>query len=109
MSIEKMREEFEADTCSMLLQAHPDCGLTIEEIRSHRHGDEYDNSTWSMAWWAWQASRAALVVYLPPAPYMPDVEPADMTPYEIGEAQGRCDMWVRVRNLIEACGFKVQP
>ena len=38
-------------------------------------------------------------VVLPPSPYMPDVEPAQLSDYERGEAQGRCDMWAEVKRL----------
>lgn len=36
---------------------------------------------------------------LPPSPYMPGVDPAQLSDYERGEAQGRCDMWVEVAHL----------
>lgn len=57
----------------------------------------------------WQASRAAVVIEMPDPPYMPDSDPQSMTCYEIGEAQGRCDMWARSREAIEAAGLKVKP
>ena len=38
-------------------------------------------------------------VAMPPPPYMPEVEPAQLTDYERGEAQGRCDMWAEVARL----------
>lgn len=38
-------------------------------------------------------------VVLPPSPYMPDVEPAQLSDYEIGLAQGRCEMWEEVKRL----------
>ena len=38
-------------------------------------------------------------VVMPPPPYMPEVEPAQLTDYERGEAQGRCDMWAEVARL----------
>lgn len=64
-------------------------------------------------WWAfrlgWQASRESLVIELPASPYIPDSEPELMTGYEIGEAQGRCDMWASVRESIESAGLKVKP
>lgn len=92
MSIEKMHEEFEA-----WFEANKHFMLGTRKVSK---GD---------CLFIWQASRAALVIELPSSPYMPDAEPADMTPYEIGEAQGRCDMWVMSREAIEAAGVKVKP
>lgn len=60
-----IRDEFEAAACKMILHNHPESGLTIGEIRESRRGEEYQTSTWSGMWWAWQASRAAIGVELP--------------------------------------------
>lgn len=57
----------------------------------------------------WIKSRESMVIELPASPYIPDSEPESMTGYEIGEAQGRCDMWASVRESIEAAGLKVKP
>jgi hypothetical protein len=38
-------------------------------------------------------------VVLPPSPYLPGVDPAQLSDYERGEAQGRCDMWAEVARL----------
>lgn len=60
-----MREEFEAAACAVILAGHPDSGLTVEEIATNREGESYKSSAWAGMWWAWQASRAALVIKLP--------------------------------------------
>lgn len=60
-------------------------------------------------WSGWKASRAALVVTLPASPYMPESDPATMTDYERGEAQGRCDMWALARAALESAGIPVKP
>lgn len=62
MSVEKMREEFEAHVYSTPFYAYqPGDPLDIDDadggyLDAHLHG----------AWLSWQASRAALVVELPP-------------------------------------------
>jgi hypothetical protein len=99
MSIEKCREEFEAS----VLSEYPN-----QNMGKFATG-EYQSTTIEHCWWAWKASREALVIELPASPYMPDSEPESMTGYEIGEAQGRCDMWASVREAIESAGLKVTP
>lgn len=99
---DKMREEFE--TAVALEAKEP-----VLAVYLSRRGDTYSTSTLHFAWWAWKASREALVIELPASPYMPDSEPESMTGYEIGEAQGRCDMWASVREAIESAGLKVTP
>uniref|UniRef100_A0AAU6W2Z4 Uncharacterized protein n=3 Tax=unclassified bacterial viruses TaxID=12333 RepID=A0AAU6W2Z4_9VIRU len=100
MSNDKRREEFEA-------WARHDLGWEDDDFRLV-DGDYYWGTT-GEALRAWQASRKALVIELPASPYMPDSEPESMTGYELGEAQGRCDMWANVRAAIEAAGVKVKP
>lgn len=99
MSSEKMREEFDtwhSDQVARLLE----------------HGEPTAAKVWtdfkSLLWTTWQASRAAIEVELPPSPYMPDSDPDSMSGYEIGEAQGRCDMWAACRAAIESLGLKVR-
>lgn len=48
-------------------------------------------------------------VVMPPSPYMPGVEPAQLTDYERGEAQGRCDMWAEVARINAAPAQQVVP
>ncbi|MBX6510492.1 hypothetical protein BTW15_01360 [Pseudomonas syringae pv. tomato] len=96
MSNDKMREEFEAWWLSgtypfRVMDRLEDAGVSEESAQE-----------------IWQASRESLVLELPASPYMPDSEPESMTGYEVGEAQGRCDMWANVREAIEAAGVKVK-
>lgn len=67
MSTEKMREEFEAAYVEGLVAR---CGegfrSTAEYSLEQRRPDgEYLNYPDFIAWWAWQASRAAIEVELP--------------------------------------------
>lgn len=63
MSNEKMREEFEL----AYLEEINDGSIlvTINDIRNSRAGNEYQVPIISGAWWAWQASREAMVIELP--------------------------------------------
>ena len=65
MSNDKMREEFEAAISAK-------AGEPILSIYLSRRGDTYSTSTLHFAWWAWQASREALVIELPPEPAIPE-------------------------------------
>ena len=61
MNIEKMREEFE----TALIAMHVESGLPVEDARSfvERGGNgQYTSLGSKGAWWAWQASRASLVI-----------------------------------------------
>lgn len=44
------------------------------------------------------AIKSAPVV-MPPSPYCPELRKEMLTDYEIGELQGRCDMWEEVKRL----------
>lgn len=58
-----MREEFE-------VWYGDEVGLGAEIVRDWREGDEYGaHERCDIAWWGWQASRAALVVELPAGGY----------------------------------------
>lgn len=48
-------------------------------------------------------------IVMPHAPYMPGVEPQDLTDYERGEAQGRCDMWQLIKQLNSHLPVQVEP
>ncbi len=68
MSNEKMREEFEVAVAAYLES-------TGQVARLDRFPDgRYEYVDISSAWWAWQASRAAIELELPflPDPYDPD-------------------------------------
>ena len=55
---DKMREEFE--TAVALEAKEP-----VLAVYLSRRGDTYSTSTLHFAWWAWKASREALVIELP--------------------------------------------
>ena len=99
MSIEKMREEFEA-AC---VQHANDAGFPEYDYgfeRSSEDGNCYLDSHTQAAWWAWQASRAALVIELPPL--------KNSTSYYDGGDQ-HDEVLRRCRTAIEAAGVKVKP
>lgn len=87
MSIEKMREDFEAWTayrCMPLL----------------RQGAGYASERTGMAWSAWQASRAAIEVELPKVSHY----------FDQSEYPHTCAMLDRdLRASIESLGLKVKP
>lgn len=83
---EKMRAEFEA-------AAKADQGLDVTRLP---HGG-YRSFATHQAWWAWQASRAALVVKLPQGS-----EPGDFAhPVMVAEVEA-------VISAIEAAGVRVK-
>jgi len=89
MSEEKMREEFEA------WAAHHGYDLTRDDVVVAYASEETDR-----AWWAWQASRAALVVELPTLP------PKGTIPY--AERKGASDMHSKFRLAIASAGVRVK-
>ncbi|MBC8786362.1 hypothetical protein [Pseudomonas fluorescens] len=87
MSTEKMREEFEA---AFLAEEVSLCG---EGMRSSAlYMIEQDTVNVRSAWWAWQASRAAIEVELP----APAVQ------------GGNCIRDHAIREAIESLGLKVK-
>lgn len=63
MNIEKMREDFEASFRNRTVAANAN---EFADVMLERGSDGKYRSIWvSGAWWAWQASRAALVIELP--------------------------------------------
>ena len=91
MSDEKMRADFEA------WYAHQ-VGCDIRKLEECRwDGKGYRDPFAANAWFAWQASRAALVIELP--------EPMKANPGPLGE----CAYAQRCRSAIEAAGIKVRP
>ena len=90
---DKMREEFE--TAVALESKEP-----VLAVYLSRRGDTYSTSTLHFAWWAWKASRAALVVELPDA---------DGLNREHMLVQGFLEGVAHTRVAIEAAGLKVKP
>lgn len=87
MSTEKMREEFE------------EAFLAKFGWRPSRmHGsDDYVEASANLAWWFWQASRAALVVELPETSLTGSIGVAHKA------------VTKRCREAIEAAGVRVRP
>lgn len=74
--IEKMREEFEisfvAQTACMLPEGEDVsrkdfAAILLDAMADDRKGNSYGTDLYKVGWWAWQASRQAVVVELPPA------------------------------------------
>lgn len=98
MSTEKMREEFE----SAVLRNWPKAPLNRCDVVSSRAG-QYADEIVQRAWWGWQASRAALVIELPAAPF-------GENSYETAVfSEGTKHMRNLCSNAIEAQGMKVKP
>lgn len=89
MNEEKMREEFEAAIAE-------EAGQPLIAIQLSRKDNSYSTSSLIYAWWAWQASRAAVVVELP--------EPEEFDGYYNGGYAIRRENVVKA---IEAAGLKV--
>lgn len=75
---DKIREEFEAafakktaslggdSETELELEQHGGFEVVLlEAMADDRKGDTYGNNVFASAWWAWQASREALVIELP--------------------------------------------
>jgi hypothetical protein len=91
---EKMREEFEAWAATK--------GWESRNMKRRTDGG-YDDWSVQPMWLSWQASRAALVIELPPMPT------AQRTDEEATFSGGGCDMRRRCSKAIEAAGLKVKP
>jgi hypothetical protein len=98
MSDSKMQDEFEAAIAA-------ESGESITAVVLSRKGETYATSVLHFAWWAWQASRAALVIELPSQhdekyqEYFDDVEGGC---FNSGKYLGD------VRAAIEAAGVRVR-
>ena len=86
MSTEKMREEFECEWKKV-------SGRTPERSIAMDGQNSYENRIDDAAWWAWQASRAAIEVELP----SPAVQ------------GGNCIRDHAIRGTLESLGLKVKP
>lgn len=91
---DKMREEFEA---AIALEA----GQSLVAIQLSRMADSYSTSALIYAWWAWQASRSAVVIDKPEDFTDGGSPNARILIAHHREIVGR---WV---NSIEAAGLKV--
>lgn len=106
MSTEKMRKEFQAAYIEGLVAR---CGegfrSTAEySLEQMRPDGEYLNYPDFIAWWAWQASRAAIEVELPERRNVPDRDCWSRT-----NALGYNTANHECRTAIESLGLKVKP
>lgn len=108
--INQVREQFEAAFVEEQVRL---CG---EGFRSSAlYMIEENVVTVRLAWWAWQASRQAVVVELP-EPDLPEAyidEPVDRESEEFRYLEARhgaqCQTYHKCRQAIEAHGLKVAP
>ena len=91
MDTNKMREQFEA-AAKARWPSNPKLLLRINQPGTPAYGD-YENPIVHHAWWAWQASREAVVVVLP-------------DPNEVHDSGDYC---AEAIDAIEAHGLKVAP
>lgn len=100
MDTNKMREQFEAAIVAMKMATGmpEDDAKSFLEVGSNGYTSVYTKA----AWWAWQASREALVIELPGGydPYRANGDP-DML--NVNDTIQEC------REAIEAQGLKVAP
>lgn len=96
MDTNKMREEFIRAYRRLLVTE----GLNVQERHFELRDGEFAHRQTAIAWWAWQASREAVVVELPSAIESP--------PYACYQS-GWNDMRGEAVDAIEAKGLKVAP
>ncbi len=100
MSNDKMRDEsrekFEVEYASY-------AGITLQEVAGEWDGDLYGDQGMRDAWWAWQASREALLIDLP--------EGQSLFQRMYGVSCQRPLLIERKQavNAIESAGLKVKP
>jgi hypothetical protein len=83
-------------------------GHHIAEVHcSKSESGEYVSAWVRGAWWAWQASRAALVIELPYVHGSPTNEAASDQDYYLDQA--KADMRQQCKKAIERSGVKVMP
>lgn len=96
MDTNKMREEFIRAYRRLLIAE----GMKVQESRFEVRDGEFAHRETAIAWWAWQASREAVVVELPSAIESP--------PYACFQS-GWNDMRGEAVDAIKAQGLKVAP
>ncbi len=104
---DKMREEFEAAYRAACLNRP--VPRFDPSVFAKDHCDDYVNPLVQSAWWAWQTSRAALVIELPP-PYPEPEEPEEAIDDSHMDAYHAANgMRHACSKFIEAAGLKVKP
>lgn len=102
MDTNKMREEFIRAYRRLLIAE----GMKVQESRFEVRDGEFAHRETAIAWWAWQASREAVVVELPPR------KSIDHYCYDQGancNAEGHNRCLAQAAAAIEAQGLKVTP
>lgn len=106
MDINKMREQFEADFVEEMCRRGGEGfrSTVLHSLSQKKPCGDYQYITDSLAWWAWQASREAVVVELPN-------RAAEVYREEFDDVEGGSfneAAYIRdVRKAIEAQGLKV--
>lgn len=91
---DKMREEF-------------DSWIEQQGLSTMKDGETYYHRVTHIAWQAWQASRAALEIEMPPQLDANDVADEFFGPVDLADAVN--DAINGCRDAIEAAGVRVKP
>jgi hypothetical protein len=100
MSIEKMREEFEAWHKKEVASF-----IAAGEVHAARHMQAFKETMLAV----WEASRAALVIELPPKPLVPDDPEEAIDDSHMDAYHSAVGMRHACLKFIEAAGVKVKP
>lgn len=111
MSTEKMREEFEAAFIEMMVERHGEGYRSSAAYMLSEKDDsgEYRSGIAFFASWAWQASRASMVIELPPAPDAPEDPEDAIDDSHMDAYHSAIGMRHACSKFIEAAGLKVKP
>lgn len=102
---DKMRDDFEA-------WAIADAESTDKTLKFERGDDWYlgkDHQVMNLGWAAWQASREALVIELPPVPEAPEDPEEAIDDSHMDAYHASVGMRHACSKFIEAAGLKVKP
>ncbi|MNO41120.1 hypothetical protein D3C76_312840 [compost metagenome] len=99
METNKMREQFEVAYLAEMKRLYGITGAAENNLAWRRPDGDYVDPMLRLAFWAWQASREAVVVELPVEPYASQ----GMSQPSYGDALKDC------RVAIKAQGLKVSP
>ncbi|QKZ05862.1 hypothetical protein [Pseudomonas eucalypticola] len=97
MSDDKMRTEFEAWL------------PTVTTVARDRRGDGYLDNYVGLMWETWKASRAAIVVELPPSPDVPEDPEDAFDDSHMDAYHSAVQMREGCSKAITAAGLKVKP
>lgn len=100
MDTNKMREQFEAQFIEEYVRV---LGEGARELASHTL--TANPPLVSMSWWAWQASREAVVIVLPEPQQKPELSASE---YRQGKADGVESGIIQCIKAIELQGIKVK-